>query len=40
MAIFKSWHFWVITLVLLAVAYYVFWNLGYQSCEQDNNIGA
>jgi len=37
-AMFKSWHFWVTILILLAVAYYVFWNYGYQACEADNGI--
>lgn len=39
-AMFKTWHFWIIVLILLVVAYYVFWNMGYSTCEQENGITA
>lgn len=30
-AMFKTWHFWIVVLILVVVAYYIFWNMGFDA---------
>lgn len=38
MAMFKSWQFYVTLVVILVIAYYVFWNFGYNAACEENGI--